>query len=110
VDVNAGSALDVLADTDAEGEVSAMQLLYSGELEAWNQKQRAFSVRQQGKNALLGGIISGLSGTADAAGSFGKAFSSTTPTPTATNLVTPYAGAGNTWRGNAFTYKPTHGF
>lgn len=36
VDVNSGSPLDVLAATDAEGEVSAMQLLYSGELENWS--------------------------------------------------------------------------
>jgi hypothetical protein len=26
------------------------------------------------------------------------------------NKVIQYDGAGNTWRGNAFTYTPSHGF
>ena len=65
VDVNQGSPLDVLADTDAEGAVSAMQLLYSGELEAWNARQRAAYAKAEAKNkansALMGGIMGGLS-------------------------------------------------
>ena len=66
VDVNAGSPLDVLADTDATGEVSAMQLLYSGELEKWNNKIQAKSVRRKGDLALLGGILSMATGFAQA--------------------------------------------
>jgi hypothetical protein len=61
VDVNVGSPLDALADTDAEGEVSAMQLLYSGELEAWNQRQKAAAAKSQASSSLLGGILGGVS-------------------------------------------------
>jgi hypothetical protein len=61
VDVNSGSPLDVLADTDAEGATSAMQLLYGGELEAWNQRNKAYAARQQGQSSLLGGIMGGVS-------------------------------------------------
>jgi hypothetical protein len=59
VDVNVGSPLDVLARTDAEGAMSAMQLLYSGELEAWNAKQGArfaqMQAQAQARAALVGG-------------------------------------------------------
>jgi hypothetical protein len=61
VDVNEGSPIDVLADTDAEGEVSAMQLLYSGELEAWNQKQKAAAARSKATGSIISGIAGGLS-------------------------------------------------
>lgn len=65
VDVNQGSPLDVLADTEAEGAISAMQLLYSGELEAWNSRQKAYYAKTEAKNrsssALWGGLFGGLS-------------------------------------------------
>ena len=60
VDVNVGSPIDVLADTDAEGEVSAMQLLYGGQLEAANWRQRAQSLKSQGRGSLIGGILGGV--------------------------------------------------
>lgn len=63
LDVNEGSPLDVLADTDAEGAVSAMQLLYGGRLEEANWKQRARDARASGRQALASGIAGGL-GTA----------------------------------------------
>jgi hypothetical protein len=103
IDVNQGSALDVLADTDAEGAVSAMQLLYSGELENWNARQRAAMIRAQSESransALLGGIMSGLTGMAETA----SKFSSTQPsagnvTSSGANNYTPYLtqyGRGN---------------
>ncbi|GHV55659.1 hypothetical protein FACS1894206_10070 [Deltaproteobacteria bacterium] len=59
IDVNQGSALDILADTDSEGAVSAMQLLYGGELEAWNQKNKARAAKASGRGALIGGILGG---------------------------------------------------
>lgn len=59
VDVNVGSPLDVLADTEAEGEVSALQLLYGGEREAANWRNRASAARQGGKSALALGIVDG---------------------------------------------------
>ena len=54
VDVNAGSPLDVMAATDAEGAVSAMQMLYSGEVEAANWKLREKSAKNAGISSLLG--------------------------------------------------------
>lgn len=60
LDVNVGSPLDVLADSDAEGAVSAMQMLYSGELEAANWKQRAASARSGARGGLLSGLVGGL--------------------------------------------------
>lgn len=64
VDVNSGSPLDVLADTDAEGAVSAMQMLYGGQLEAANWRQRAASARASGNQALLGGMLGGMTNLA----------------------------------------------
>jgi hypothetical protein len=65
IDVNQGSALDLLADTDAEGAVSAMQLLYSGELDAWNARSKASfaqaEARSKSRSSLLGGVMGGLS-------------------------------------------------
>lgn len=60
LDVNYGSPLDVLADTYAEGEVSAMNLLYSGKLEAWNARQKAAAAKSGGRSGLLGGILGGV--------------------------------------------------
>ena len=75
VDVNVGSPLDVLADTDAEGAVSAMQLLYSGELEAWNARQKAALAKSEAKSrassSLWGGIMGGLSTGLMGAGQLG---------------------------------------
>ena len=62
VDVNSGSPLDVLAATDAEGEVSAMQLLYSGELENWSARQRAAAVKNQAQGSATGSILGGMGG------------------------------------------------
>jgi predicted lipid-binding transport protein (Tim44 family) len=58
---SSSSPIDVLADTDAEGEVSAMQLLYSGELEAWNQKKMAAQARSKASGSIISGIAGGLS-------------------------------------------------
>ena len=64
VDVNVGSPLDVLADTDAEGKMSAMQILYSGELQEWNSRQGArmalLNAQGQATGSLLGGLVGGL--------------------------------------------------
>jgi hypothetical protein len=60
MDVNTGSPMDVLADTDAEGMVSAMQILYGGALESANWRQRAKSARAAGSNSRLSGILGGL--------------------------------------------------
>lgn len=59
LDVNSGSALDVLADTEAEGEVSAMRLLYGGELEASNWRRRAADAKKSGRNAVARSIGAG---------------------------------------------------
>lgn len=59
LDVNAGSPLDVLADTDAESAVSVMQLLYGGQLEAANWRLRADVARSQGQSGLASGILGG---------------------------------------------------
>ena len=60
IDVNEGSPIDVLADTDAEGAVSAMQLLYGGQFEAANWRNRAVQARSSAKGSLFGGILGGL--------------------------------------------------
>jgi hypothetical protein len=86
VDVNAGSPLSVLADTDAEGEVSAMQLLYSGELEKWNNRIQAQAVRRKGDQALLGGILSMVTGFAQAGSGLMKDINTSPGTNTNTTL------------------------
>lgn len=63
VDVNMGSPIDVLADTDAEGSVSVMQLLYGGQLEEANWRTRANTTLASGKNSMAGGILGGLNST-----------------------------------------------
>jgi hypothetical protein len=60
VDVNVGTPLDVMAATDGEGAASAMQLLYGGELEAWNYKAEAQKKKSQAKAALLGTLVDPL--------------------------------------------------
>jgi hypothetical protein len=60
VDVNTGSPLGVIADTDAEGEVSAMQLLYGGELEGWGYDRQAKIKRHEGKSMLMRTLIDPL--------------------------------------------------
>lgn len=52
----------MLAATDAEGEVSAMQLLYSGELENWSARQRAAAVKNQAQGSATGSILGGMGG------------------------------------------------
>ena len=59
VDVNEGSPLQVLADTDAEGAVSVMQLLYGGRLEAANWRTRANAARKSGGIGLTMGLLGG---------------------------------------------------
>jgi hypothetical protein len=61
IEVNEGSPLDVLADTDAEGVVSAMQLLYGGDLEAANWRQQAKAAKSSGRSSMLDGILGGAS-------------------------------------------------
>jgi hypothetical protein len=60
VDVNVGSPLNVVADTDAEGEVSAMQLLYGGELEGWGYDRQAKIKRHEGRSMLMRTLIDPL--------------------------------------------------
>lgn len=57
VDVNEGSAMEQLAATEAEGEVSAMMALYSGEVEAANYKTQARLVKWAGRSSLLGSLL-----------------------------------------------------
>lgn len=59
LDVNTGSPLDVLADTDAEGAVSVMQLLYGGQLDAANWRTRANQALSSGRYSLSGGLLGG---------------------------------------------------
>jgi len=103
-DVNVGSPIDVLADTDAEGHVSAMQLLYSGELEAWNARQKAAFAKAEAKNrassSLWGGILGGLSTGLMGASKLGLLGGGATAASTAskTTEITPYLtqfGRGN---------------
>lgn len=61
VEVNSGSPLDVLVDTDAEGAMSVMQLLYGGELEAANWRTRANAAKASGRNSLTSGLLGGTS-------------------------------------------------
>ncbi|MDL2291288.1 hypothetical protein LJC09_04210 [Desulfovibrio sp. OttesenSCG-928-F20] len=56
IDVNVGSPLDVLADIDADAEVSAMNALYQGKLQKMNWNMRKNSVKQQGRKALFGSL------------------------------------------------------
>ncbi len=75
VAVGYGSPVDVLNDTKEEGEDSAMQILYSGDLEAWNARQKGKLARMEAKNqatnAILGGLAGGMAKGASLAGSFG---------------------------------------
>ncbi len=64
VDVNEGSALDVLAGTDAEAELSAMQILYGGQMEAANWKARAATVKSSGSQQLFSGLLKGVGSAA----------------------------------------------
>lgn len=59
LDVNMGSPADLLADTRAEGEVSAMRIFYGGELDAANWRERGVSAKQSGNNAFAQGILGG---------------------------------------------------
>ena len=60
IEVNEGSPLDVLADTDAEGAVSAMQLLYGGQLEAANWRQRARTARNSANMSMFETVLGGV--------------------------------------------------
>ena len=60
LNVNEGTPLDVLAATDAEAEVSAMQLLYGGKLEAANWRNKAYAAKSKGSGSLFGGILGGI--------------------------------------------------
>ncbi|WP_035066650.1 hypothetical protein [Nitratidesulfovibrio termitidis] len=71
VDVNEGSALDVLALTDAEAELSAMELLYGGEMEAWSWKQKAATAKNQGGAGMLGGLLGAVPQLLQLGGSLG---------------------------------------
>ncbi|HEU6436138.1 MAG TPA: hypothetical protein VE028_01645 [Nitratidesulfovibrio sp.] len=64
VDVNEGSALDVLAGTDAEAELSAMQILYGGQMEAANWKAKSAMAKSAGKQQLFGGLLKGIGSAA----------------------------------------------
>lgn len=59
LDVNQGSPLQTLADTDAEGDISVMQLLYGGKLEAANWRMRANTAKSSGAFSLAGGLLGG---------------------------------------------------
>ena len=54
VDVNMGTPVNVLASMEADGEVSALQALYAGELDAMNWNMQKKSAKQRGSTALLG--------------------------------------------------------
>lgn len=54
VDVNVGSPVNVMAGIEADGEVSALQALYAGEMEAANWEIRRRTAKQRGGTALLG--------------------------------------------------------
>lgn len=60
VDVNQGSALNAQAEHEAESEVNALEMLYSGEAEAARLKRQAGQAKRQGVQGLLGGISGGL--------------------------------------------------
>jgi len=59
VDVNAGSAVDVVADTDAEGLASAMQIFYSGEMDAYNARRAAAMAEANARFGVLGSLLGG---------------------------------------------------
>jgi hypothetical protein len=67
IDINQGSAVDLVADTAAFGELDALTELYNSERGAVNYERQATDFRNQatlsrmsGKNAYTSGIISGL--------------------------------------------------
>lgn len=63
-DVDSDSALSLLAQTDAEGELAAMELLYGGNMEAYNWSQQAKSAQKKSKSAILSGYMGGVSALA----------------------------------------------
>lgn len=54
VDVNVGSPVNVMADIEADGEISALQALYVGEMEGMNREIRRRTAKQRERTALLG--------------------------------------------------------
>jgi hypothetical protein len=64
LDVNEGGALSLLAGTDAQGEAAAGRHLYSGALQAWQERQKAAAARAKAGQGILGGVSGGLANLA----------------------------------------------
>jgi hypothetical protein len=67
-DAGAGSFLDVLADTAAQGELEKQQILYAGEVKAHNLEMGAALEEYKGKTARIGGYLSAGADLLGAAG------------------------------------------
>ena len=59
VDAGSGSAVDILAGTDADEAMAVMQALYSGRVESTNWKSKAKSAKSAGSADLMGGVLGG---------------------------------------------------
>ncbi len=59
VDAGSGSAIEMLAGTDADEKMAVMQALYSGSVESANWKGKAKSAKSAGNAALMGGVLGG---------------------------------------------------
>lgn len=62
IDANDGSALDVQADTAAQGELDALQIRHNAAMEAWGHRAQASESRYRGKIARVQGFT-GAAGT-----------------------------------------------
>lgn len=63
VQVDTGSALDVVADTSMFGEMDALTIRSNAEREAYGNRVNAFNYRAQGQNFMAEGALSRLAGS-----------------------------------------------